>query len=198
MGRQSAFVREDAVRSARDVFWSEGYEGASMASLQRATGLNPSSVYHAFGSKRGLFDAAIEDYLECVVRPGLAPLRAPEVAPDALERYFLAARALFADPSGRTLPDGCLLVNTACSGLARDDGIAEAVRAYRAELLAAFTRGAQARHPDQSPQERAQLVETCVALLISALVMTRVDRDAATAALDSALAAIQHQEHTHP
>ena len=81
MGRQSAFVREDAVRSARDVFWSEGYEGASMASLQRATGLNPSSIYHAFGSKRGLFDAAIEDYLECVVRPGLAPLRAPEVAP---------------------------------------------------------------------------------------------------------------------
>ena len=89
-------------------------------------------------------------------------------------------------------------MNTACSGLARDDGIAEAVRAYRAELLAAFTRGAQARHPDQSPQERAQLVETCVALLISALVMTRVDRDAATAALDSALAALQHQEHTHP
>src|SRR5699024_9409150 len=82
MGRQSAFVREDAVRSARDVFWSEGYEGASMASLQRATGLNASSIYHAFGSKRGLFDAAIEDYLECVVRPGLAPLRAPEVAPD--------------------------------------------------------------------------------------------------------------------
>ena len=94
MGRQSAFVREDAVRSARDVFWSEGYEGASMASLQRATGLNASSIYHAFGSKHGLFDAAIEDYLECVVRPGLAPLRAPEVAPDALERYFLAARAL--------------------------------------------------------------------------------------------------------
>lgn len=198
MGRQSAFVREDTVRSARDVFWSEGYEGASMASLQRATGLNASSIYHAFGSKRGLFDAAIEDYLERVVRPGLAPLRAPEVAPDALERYFLAARALFADPSGRTLSDGCLLVNTACSGLARDDGIAEAVRAYRAELLAAFTRGAQARRPDQSPQERAQLVETCVALLISALVMTRVDRDAATAAIDSALTALQNQEQGHP
>ena len=198
MGRTQTFDTNEAVRAARAVFWEHGYESAALPELEKATGLSRSSIYHAFGSKRGLFDAAIQDYLERVVRPGLAPLRAPEVAPDALERYFLAARALFADPSGRTLPDGCLLVNTACSGLARDDGIAEAVRAYRAELLAAFARGAQARRPDQSPQERAQLVETCVALLISALVMTRVDRDAATVALDSALAAIQHQEHTHP
>lgn len=194
MGRQAAYAREDAVRSARDVFWREGYEGASMASLQRATGLNASSLYHAFGSKRGLFDAAVEDYLERVVRPGLAPLRAPDVAPDALAGYFLRVRALCADPSGRTLPDGCLLVNTACSGLARDDGIAEVVRAYRAELHAAFTRGEQARRPDRSPTEREQVVETCVALLISALVMTRVDPQAATAALDSALITLQHKE----
>lgn len=194
MGRQAAYSREGAVRSARDVFWHEGYEGASMASLQRATGLNASSLYHAFGSKRGLFDAAVEDYLEHVVRPGLAPLQGPGVSPDALEGYFLSARALFADPSGRTLPDGCLLVNSACSGLARDDGIAEVVRAYRAELHAAFTRGVQARHPDRSPEAHERLVEICIALLISALVMTRVDPQAATAALDSALAALQHTE----
>ncbi|WP_341854721.1 TetR/AcrR family transcriptional regulator [Brachybacterium sp. GPGPB12] len=198
MGRRSAFAREDAVRSARDVFWSEGYESASMASLQRATGLNASK--HLPRLRLQARSVRRRDRgLPRVRRPPRArPPRAPEVAPDALERYFLAARALFAYPSGRTLPDGCLLVNTACSGLARDDGIAEAVRAYRAESLAAFTRGAQARRPDQSPQERARLVETCVAPLISALVMTRVDRDAATAALDSALTAIQHQEQAHP
>lgn len=187
MGRQAAYVREDAVRSARDVFWREGYEGASMASLQRATGLNASSLYHAFGSKRGLFDAAVEDYLERVVRPGLGPLQGPEVAPDALEGYFRGARELFADPSGRTLPDGCLLVNTACSGLARDDGIAEAVRAYRAELGAAFLRGAAARFPTCAAEEHERLAETCVALLVSALVMTRVDQGAALASLDAAL-----------
>lgn len=187
MGRQVAYVREDAVRSARDVFWREGYEGASMASLQRATGLNASSLYHAFGSKRGLFDAAVEDYLERVVRPGLGSLQDPAVAADALEGYFRAARELFADPSGRTLPDGCLLVNTACSGLARDDGIAEAVRAYRAELGAAFLRGAAARFPTGAADEHERLAETCVALLVSALVMTRVDRGAALASLDAAL-----------
>jgi len=187
MGRRAAFVREDAVGAARDVFWQEGYDGASMASLQTATGLNASSLYHAFGSKRGLFDAAVEDYLERVVRPGLARFHGERVAPDALAQYFDAARTLLADPTGRVLPDGCLLVNTACSGLARDDGIAEVVGAYRAELRAAFLRGAAARAPHEPSAVHERLAETLVALLISALVMTRVDQDAALAALDAAL-----------
>lgn len=187
MGRQAGFVHEDAVRSARDVFWHEGFDGASLAALQRATGLNASSLYHAFGSKRGLFDAAVEDYLEHVVRPGLVGFQVEHVAPGALEAYFRSAREILADPSGRAVPDGCLLVNTACSGLARDDGIAEAVRAYRAELLAAFLRGAAARYPDRPADEQLRLAETCVALLVSALVMTRVDTRSALAALDAAL-----------
>ena len=190
MGRQAGYVREDGVRDAREEFWHEGYEGASLAALQRATGLNASSLYHAFGSKRGLFDAAVEDYLAHVVRPGLGPLHAEQVAPGALEDYFRSAREILADPSGRTLPDGCLLVNTACSGLARDDGVAEVVRAYRAELLAAFTRGAAARHPDLPAADQRRLAETCVALLVSALVMTRVDTGSALAALDAALSYI--------
>lgn len=194
MGRPAAFDRGQAVAAARDVFWSEGYEAASMATLQQATGLNASSLYHAFGSKRGLFDASLEDYLDQVVRPGLAPLRAPEVAPDALVTYLRAARERFADPSGRTIDDGCLLVNTACSGLARDETVAEVVRAYRAELHAAFTRGAQARYPDRSDAERARLVETCVSLLISALAMTRVDHGVALAALDAALSHLEDKD----
>ena len=194
MGRQAAFEREDAVRAARDVFWHEGYEGASMASLRQATGLNASSLYHAFGSKRGLFDAAIEDYLECVVRPGLARFRAEPVAPDALADYFRSARELLADPSADSLPDGCLLVNTACSGLARDDGVAEAVAAYRAELRAAFLRGAAARHPSGTAEEHGRLAETCVALLVSALVMTRVDQGAALASLDAALSLLTTED----
>lgn len=191
MGRPAAFDRGDAVRAARDVFWREGYEPASMATLQQATGLNASSIYHAFGSKRGLFDAALEDYLDQVVHPGLAPLRAPEVAPDALPAYFRAARERFADPSDRTFADGCLLVNTACSGIARDDAIAEVVRIYRAELHAAFARGATALRPHRAPADRERLVDTCVSLLIGALAITRVDHGAALAALDAALSHLE-------
>ena len=194
MGRPAAFDRDEAVRAARDVFWREGYEPASMATLQQATGLSASSIYHAFGSKRGLFDAALEDYLDQVVRPGLAPLRAPAIAPDALVAYFRAARERFADPTGRTPADGCLLVNTACSGIARDGTIAEVVRVYRAELHAAFSRGAAAQRPHRTPADRERLVETCVSLLISALAMTRVDHGAALAALDAALSHLEDKD----
>lgn len=194
MGRPAAFDRDEVVRAARDIFWRDGYEPASMATLQQATGLNASSIYHAFGSKRGLFDAALEDYLDQVVRPGLAPLEAPEVAPDALVAYFRAARQRFADPSGRTPADGCLLVNTAASGIARDDAIAEVVRLYRAELHAAFTRGAAALRPRRTPTDRERLVETCISLLISALAMTRVDHGAALAALDAALSHLEDKD----
>lgn len=193
MGRPAAFDRGDVVRAARDVFWREGYESASMATLQQATGLNASSIYHAFGSKRGLFDATLEDYLDQVVRPGLAPLLAPEVAPTALADYFRAARERFADPSGRTPVDGCLLVNTASSGIARDGQIAEMVRAYRAELRAAFARGAAAMRPRGSSAARERLVETCVSLLISALAITRVDNAAALASLDVALSHLESE-----
>lgn len=44
------------------VFWSMGYDGASMAELTKAMGMNAPSIYFAFGSKRGLFDAVLERY----------------------------------------------------------------------------------------------------------------------------------------
>ena len=71
MGRNRTFDTQEAVRAARSVFWSNGFGGASLPDLEQATGLNRSSLYHAFGSKRGLFDAAVDSYLEEVIRPRL-------------------------------------------------------------------------------------------------------------------------------
>ena len=69
------------MRAARTVFWEHGFEAASLPALERATGLNRSSIYHGFGSKRGLFDAAVASYLDEVVRPRLRPLVQDDVAP---------------------------------------------------------------------------------------------------------------------
>lgn len=45
--------------AARDAFVRTGYAGTSIDDLLRATGLQRASLYSAFGSKRGLFDAAL-------------------------------------------------------------------------------------------------------------------------------------------
>lgn len=61
-GRPASFEREAAVRTALDLFWARGYEGVSIADLTAAIGVAPPSLYHAFGSKAGLFQEAVALY----------------------------------------------------------------------------------------------------------------------------------------
>ena len=75
MARPRSFDTATAVRAARQVFWTRVSEATSLPDLEAATGLRRSSLYQAFGSKRGLFDAAVASYLDEVVRPLLAGLR---------------------------------------------------------------------------------------------------------------------------
>lgn len=61
-GRPASFEREAAVRTALDLFRARGYEGVSIADLTAAIGVAPPSLYHAFGSKAGLFEEAVALY----------------------------------------------------------------------------------------------------------------------------------------
>jgi TetR/AcrR family transcriptional repressor of nem operon len=138
MGRLQTFDSITVVQSARDVFWDLGYDGASLADLESATGLNRSSLYHAFGSKRGLFDAAVADYRDTVIRPRLNGLLADGAGRAELLAYFDELR----DAVGRLPLDsprrGCLLVNCATGLAAHDEPAREVVEAYRIELAAAL------------------------------------------------------------
>jgi AcrR family transcriptional regulator len=63
-GRPISFDKEAALEAAMLLFWERGFEGTSMADLTRAMGLNPSSIYAAFGDKHALFSLAVRRYLE--------------------------------------------------------------------------------------------------------------------------------------
>jgi AcrR family transcriptional regulator len=63
-GRPIGFDRDAALEAAMLLFWERGFEGASMADLTQAMGLNPSSIYAAFGDKHALFSLAVKRYLE--------------------------------------------------------------------------------------------------------------------------------------
>lgn len=62
MPRLEEFNREHAVRQAMNVFWEKGYNGTSMQDLVDATGLNRSSIYNSFGSKKELYQSTLEFY----------------------------------------------------------------------------------------------------------------------------------------
>jgi AcrR family transcriptional regulator len=63
-GRPISFDKDAALESAMLLFWQRGYEGTSMADLTQAMGLNPSSIYAAFGDKHALFQLAVKRYME--------------------------------------------------------------------------------------------------------------------------------------
>lgn len=59
MGRSRSFDEATVVALASGLFRSTGYEASSLDELLRVTGLHRGSLYQAFGSKRGLFLAAL-------------------------------------------------------------------------------------------------------------------------------------------
>lgn len=63
-GRPISFDKDAALEAAMLLFWERGFAGTSMADLTQAMGLNPSSIYAAFGDKHELFSLAVKRYVE--------------------------------------------------------------------------------------------------------------------------------------
>lgn len=63
VARPKSFSPENVLRLALTCFTAGGYEGTSMDDLVQALDLHRGSLYEAFGSKRGLFLAVLDDYV---------------------------------------------------------------------------------------------------------------------------------------
>ena len=61
-GRPREFCLDEALAAALRVFWSKGYEGASMTELTEAMGITKPSLYAAFGNKEALFRKTLDLY----------------------------------------------------------------------------------------------------------------------------------------
>jgi len=106
MGRPREFDIETALDEAMEVFWRHGYEGSTIAELTGAMGINPPSLYAAFGSKEGLLKAALDRYSQKRAECMADVLQAP-TAREVVERLLLKLADLQTDPKN---PPGCLLV----------------------------------------------------------------------------------------
>ena len=116
-GRPRTFDADAALESAMQVFWRKGFEGASLADLTAAMGINPPSLYAAFGSKENLFRKAMDRY---EIGPGgYTPIALKAAtARDVAEQLLAGAVALHGTARN---PKGCLGVQGAlASGEAGD------------------------------------------------------------------------------
>ncbi len=108
-GRPREFAVDKALDRALKVFWRKGYEGASLADLTKAMGINRPSLYAAFGNKEALFKKAIDRYVEgpgAFVREALQQPTAKAV----VEHVFQGSIELVTDSRN---PHGCLIVQGA-------------------------------------------------------------------------------------
>lgn len=104
MARPKTYTRDAVLARATDLFARKGYDGAHLQELVEVTGLNRFSLYKEFGGKEGLFQAALDAYLERLAALG----RHLEYDPPGLANV----RAYYAELLAHDFPHGCLAVNT--------------------------------------------------------------------------------------
>ena len=193
MGRKKSYDRDVLIGKAVEIFRDHGFAGTSTQMLVDGLGVNRFSVYAEFGSKQGLFDAALQRYDEEVVERSFGPLEAPGAGIDEiralLEFYGTAGEG---PAAGR----GCLLCNTAVELGPEDPSGAGFVQLYFERLSEAFytalnnAHGRGELHLSVEPRTEAGFLTASV---LGMFVMLRA-KAPPTALQSAARVAIEHVE----
>jgi TetR/AcrR family transcriptional repressor of nem operon len=189
MARPREFDEQAVLDAASDIFWAKGFEATSTRDLSARTGLTPSSIYAAFGDKRGLFRRSLDHYL--------ARLRRKMTHLEAMVSPGQAITGFFHDTIERSLEDplqrGCMLVNCALEASPQDpefrNAIAEELKLIEQFFLSRVVVGQ--RCGDISRAHPADdVARQLLALLLGVRVLARVrpDRSLLTGAVAQTLA----------
>jgi AcrR family transcriptional regulator len=133
-GRPREFCVDAALAAALQVFWSKGYEGASLTDLTEAMGITRPSLYAAFGNKEALFRKTLDLY----EREKLARINTALDAPTTRGVVERMLRASLDVQTGAESPGGCLSVIGSLACGAEAEGVRAEVIARRASSEAAM------------------------------------------------------------
>jgi AcrR family transcriptional regulator len=195
MPRPREFDEQRVLRAAAGVFRRHGYAGASVQALTEATGLGKGSLYGAFGSKHGLYLAALDQYSDRNVGATRQAFEAGDGAPaEELRDYLdqIATNSSDGSPS-------CLLTSATAELSGRDAPVARRVNAafddisatLEATVARAQAAGTIAAGAD--PQATADLL-LAVARGIEVLGHAGIPRERLTSAAEAAVAALTSPE----
>ncbi len=123
------FDREQVIREATRLFWQQGFSGASMQMVVKATGLKPGSLYLAFGSKEGLYLAALEHY----ARQSQAMLRQTLEQAPSIGEGICRQLLRMVEESGQVDYCSCFLVKSQLELAASGGELQHSVSSYLSE-----------------------------------------------------------------
>jgi AcrR family transcriptional regulator len=112
-GRPREFDVDEALAAALRVFWTKGYDGASLTDLTDAMGITRPSLYAAFGNKESLFRKALDLY----EREKLAYVGEALEAPTSRQVVERLLRGALEMQTSECEPKGCMRVigSVSCS-----------------------------------------------------------------------------------
>lgn len=189
MARIREFDTTAAVEAAMSVFRQKGFEGASIQDLVEATEVGRGSLYAAFGSKEGLYLAALDRYRERYATP-LADLLGAEMPARRLVREVMTGVVdeIVRDGSRQA----CLIVAGAMEQAHRETAVRDRLRATIESLedsfagLVARAQAAGELAEDRSAVDIARFLVMCLQGL-RVVGAVRPDRAALMATVDTAL-----------
>ena len=132
-GRPRGFDRDAALQRAMEVFWAKGYDGAALSDLTAAMGINPPSLYAAFGSKEALFREAVDLYGAIEGTEIWAAIDEAPTAREAIRQFLTATANVFTRPGK---PPGCLVVLSALHPNDTNENVYRVLREKRADNVA--------------------------------------------------------------
>jgi TetR/AcrR family transcriptional repressor of nem operon len=184
MARPREFDTDKAIEDAMHVFWTHGYEEASLPRLLDGMSLTRGSFYKAFESKQAVFLKALACYESLAVETAVQLLSDASI-PDPFDRIETALRSI---PEAVRQGDqrGCLMC-TAAAGPAFDTPeIASAVHKLLEDMTNGFA-AALASIPNMADRTHAQM-------LMSSYTGLRILARAGVAAdsLDDSISSLMH------
>lgn len=124
-GRPRAYDPDVALAKATEIFWSQGFAGASLDDLAAATGMNRPSLYGAFGDKQALFKTALDAYMDRSRAAMTEAFRGGGTLREVLTRIYTTALGFYLseDFGGR----GCFLASAGLGQALIDDEVRQIV-----------------------------------------------------------------------
>lgn len=190
-GRPRQVTEEEALEAAMRVFWSEGYDGASMDRLSREMGMPRATIYQSFRDKEGLFLSVIAHFGRTQMVDPLVALQSSGPMRQVLERFYDAV--ILMALSDKTAP-GCLIASSLSAAAGSNLRLrAELSREYDEVEKYLAKRFATARDElivPQTPPEALALMVASVARGLMLRARAGADREAMMAAARAAIDAI--------
>jgi AcrR family transcriptional regulator len=133
-GRPRTFDRDAALTTATELFWKKGYEVTSIAELCDSIGIEPPSLYAAFGSKENLYSECLDYYQQTI-----APLiwDGLDKAPTAKDGFAAVLHGTAKVLPSTIRASGCM-VTLSAAGENGDTALGKKIKAARGAGLKRF------------------------------------------------------------